>query len=173
MWVRFLKSKDDTCSEFECIMVEIRRLHARRHSSCGTVTLIVIKFDPDIVFEASMTRHMCARMGVGVQFWAPYAHHMLVKAERPWRTLTDNASAMLHNMSVLYFTWSCADSIIAYLRNRTYIPIVGLSSGVPLTMLTSTPPDASKFRIFGCTVFAKVPDKLHRNLGEKAFRMTP
>jgi hypothetical protein len=31
-------------------------------------------------------------------------------------------------------------------------------------------PDASKFRVFGCAVFAKVPDKLRRKLGEKAFR---
>jgi hypothetical protein len=31
-------------------------------------------------------------------------------------------------------------------------------------------PDASKFRVFGCAVFAKVPDKLRRKLSEKAFR---
>jgi hypothetical protein len=32
-------------------------------------------------------------------------------------------------------------------------------------MLTSTPPDASKFRVFGCNVFAKGPDNLRRKLG--------
>jgi hypothetical protein len=37
-------------------------------------------------------------------------------------------------------------------------------------MLTSTPPDASKFRIFGCIVFAKVPDTLSWKLGEKELR---
>jgi hypothetical protein len=31
-------------------------------------------------------------------------------------------------------------------------------------------PDASKFRVYGWTVFAKVTDKLRRKLGEKAFR---
>jgi hypothetical protein len=30
-------------------------------------------------------------------------------------------------------------------------------------------PDASKFRVFGCIVYAKVHDKLRRELGEKAF----
>jgi hypothetical protein len=30
-------------------------------------------------------------------------------------------------------------------------------------------PTASKFRVFGCTIFAKVPDKLRRKLREKAF----
>jgi hypothetical protein len=32
MWVRFLKTKDDPCSELETIMLEIKYLHARHHS---------------------------------------------------------------------------------------------------------------------------------------------
>jgi hypothetical protein len=31
------------------------------------------------VFEAAVARRMCAHLGVGVQFSAPYAHHMLGK----------------------------------------------------------------------------------------------
>jgi hypothetical protein len=31
-------------------------------------------------------------------------------------------------------------------------------------------PDASKFRVFGCAVFAKVSDKQRQKLSEKAFR---
>jgi hypothetical protein len=41
--------------------------------------------------------------------------------------------------------------------------------GIPLTLLTSSVPYASKFRVFGCAVFAKVPDKLRRKLSAKAF----
>jgi predicted ATP-grasp superfamily ATP-dependent carboligase len=95
---------------------------------------------------------------------------MLGKVERPWRTLRDNAFAMLHNMYVPNSMWSCVISIVVYLRNRTFSHVVSVSGGVPLTLLTSQEPDASKFRVFGCTVFAKVPDKLRRKLGEKAFR---
>jgi hypothetical protein len=40
---------------------------------------------------------------------------------------------------------------------------------VPLTILTLVEPDASKFSVFGCTFFAKVPDMLRRKLGENAF----
>jgi hypothetical protein len=109
-------------------------------------------------------------MGVGVQFSALYAHHMLGKAERPWRTIRDNASAMLHSMAVPNFMWSCAVSTVVCLRNRTYNRLVGLTGGVPLTLLKSSAPDASKVRVFGCTVFAKVSDKLRRKLNEKAFR---
>jgi hypothetical protein len=57
-----------------------------------------------------------------------------------------------------------------YLRNRTFSRAVGVSGSVLLILLTSQELDASKFRVFVCTVFAKVPGKLRRKLGEKAFR---
>jgi hypothetical protein len=169
MWVRFLKSKEDTCTWLESILLELRHLHAHHHSQSGAFAP-VIKFDSDYVFEVAPTRQICARMGVGVQFSAPYAHHMLGKAERSWRTIRDNASAMLLSMAVPNFVWSCAVNIVVYLRNRTYNRSVGLSGGVFLTLLSSFAPDVSKFRVFGCTVFAKVPDGMRRKLSEKAFR---
>jgi hypothetical protein len=76
----------------------------------------------------------------------------------------------MHNMPVPISMWSCAVSTVVYLRNRTFRRAIGLSGGVPITRLTPTAPDASKFRVFGCIVFAKVPDKLRHLLGEKAFR---
>jgi transposase InsO family protein len=99
MWVRFLKSKDDIRSNLETILLEIRHLHARHHSQSGALTPI-LKSDSDSIFKAAMTPEMCARMGVGVQFSAPCAYHMLGKAERPWRTIKDNAFAMLDSMAV-------------------------------------------------------------------------
>jgi hypothetical protein len=168
MWVRFLKTKGHACSEMEIILLDIIHLHARHHSH-SSAAAPVLKFDSDYVFEDAATRQMCDRHGVGVQFSAPYTHHMLGRAERPWRTLRDNALAMLHSMAVPNFMWSCAVRTFAYLRNRTYIRSIGLSGGIPLTLLMSSAPDASKFRVFGRAVFAKVPDKLRRILDEEAF----
>jgi hypothetical protein len=81
---------------------------------------------------------------------------------------------MLLSMAVPNFMLSYAVITVVYLRNRTYRRLVGL------TLLTSSAPDASKFHVFGCTVFAKVPDELRRKLGEKRFvaswlatRLTP
>jgi hypothetical protein len=169
MWVRFLKSKDDAYSELETILLEIQHLHARLHSHSGAFAP-VLKFVSDSVFEAAVTCHMCARLGVGVQFSAPYAHHMLGKPERPRRTIRDNASAMLHNMAVPNSMWSCDVGTVVYLRNRTYIRSVGLTGGIYITLLTSLVLVASKFRVFGCAVFAKVLDKLRRKLSEKVNR---
>jgi hypothetical protein len=61
------------------------------------------------------TRLMCGRLGVIVHYSAPYAHHMLGKAERPWRTLRDNASTLLHNMSVQNSMWACAINTVVHL----------------------------------------------------------
>jgi hypothetical protein len=79
---------------------------------------------------------------------------------------------MMHNMSVPNSIWSCAVrlSIVVPLRKRTLSRTAGLSGGVPITLLRSKAPDAYKFRVFGCIVFAKVHDKLRRKLGEKASR---
>jgi hypothetical protein len=82
MWVRFLKTKDDACAKLEAILMGIKHLHARHHSRSSAFAP-VIKFDSDYVLEDVATRQMCARLGVGVQLFAPYAHHMLGKAERP------------------------------------------------------------------------------------------
>jgi hypothetical protein len=75
MWVRFLKSKDDACSALETILLEIQHLHVRNHSHSGAFAP-VLKFDSDFVFHDAVTHQICARLGVGVQFSAPYARHM-------------------------------------------------------------------------------------------------
>jgi hypothetical protein len=64
MWVGFLKSKDDTCPRLESILVEIRHVHARYHSSSCAFAPI-LKFDSDSIFEATATRFMCGRLGIG------------------------------------------------------------------------------------------------------------
>jgi hypothetical protein len=71
---------------------------------------------------------------------------------------------------VLNSIWSCAVSTFVYLRNRTFSRAVGPSGGVPLTLLTVVEPKASKFHVFDCIIFAKIPYELRHKLGEKAFR---
>jgi hypothetical protein len=113
MWVRFLKSKDETCANLETILQDARHTHARFHSHHQAFAPF-LKFDSDSVFEAANTQLMCTRLGFSTQFSAPYAHHMLGKAERPWRILRDCASSMLHAMSVPNSMWSCAISTVVH-----------------------------------------------------------
>jgi hypothetical protein len=116
MWVRFLKSKDATCAKLETILHDARHTHAHFHSHLHAFAPF-LKFDSDSVFEAANTQLMCMRLGFSTQFSVPYAHHMLGKAERPWRTLRDCASSMLHAMSVPNNMWSCAIITVVHLRN--------------------------------------------------------
>jgi hypothetical protein len=148
MWVRFMKSKDETRVELETIPLNERHTHARFHSQHHAFAPF-LKFDSDSVLEAASTQLMCTHLEFITQFSAPYPHHMMGKAERPWRTLRDCAPSMLHAMFVPNSMWSCAISTIVHLRNRTYNRVVGPSGGVPLTLLTGTVPDASTFRVFG------------------------
>jgi hypothetical protein len=82
----------------------------------------------------------------------------------------DDESTMMHNMFVPNSMWSCTVSTVVYLRNRTFSRAVEPSGGVPLTLLTYVKPNAPRFLVFELIVFAKIPDKLRRKLGEKAFR---
>jgi hypothetical protein len=116
MWVRFLKSKDETCAKLETILLDARHTYARFHSYLHAFAPF-LKFDSYSVFEAANTQLMCTRLGFSTQFSAPYAHHMMGKAERPWRTLRDCASSMLHAMSVPNIMWLCAISTVVHLRN--------------------------------------------------------
>jgi hypothetical protein len=93
--------------------------------------------DSDLVFEAAATRQMCGRLVFGVQISAAsYAHHMLGKAERPLRTIRNNAPTMMPIIFAPNSTWSCTLNKVVYLRNRTFSRAVGPSGGVPLTLLT-------------------------------------
>jgi hypothetical protein len=80
MWARFFKSKDETSSYVGAIILEIKHLHAK-YIAPSTTFAPIIKFNYDTVFEASDTQCMRAHLGVGTQFFAPSAHHMLGKAE--------------------------------------------------------------------------------------------
>jgi hypothetical protein len=113
---------------------------------------------------------MCTQLGFNTPFSAPYAHHMFGKAEHLWRTLRDCASVMLHAMYVPSITSSCAIITVVHLRNCTFRRAVGSCGGVPITLLTCVVPYESTFRVFGCAVFAKVPENLRRKVCLKAFR---
>jgi hypothetical protein len=55
MWVRFLKSKDETCSKLETILPDARYTHAQYHSQLHAFAPF-IKLDLDSVIEAGDTQ---------------------------------------------------------------------------------------------------------------------
>jgi hypothetical protein len=79
--------------------------------SPSSVLANALKFDSDSVFEVNATHRLCDRLGVGVLYSAPYAHHLLGKAKRPLRTFRDNASAMIQRMCARNY-YMCSSAVI-------------------------------------------------------------
>jgi hypothetical protein len=82
IWVKFTETKDESCGLLEAVLLEIKHLHAKHHATTSAFAPI-LDFDSDTVFDTAETLHLCARLGVGTQFSAPYAHKVMGKAERP------------------------------------------------------------------------------------------
>jgi hypothetical protein len=138
-WVRFLNSNDKTCSQMETILQDARNIHARCHSQLGGFARF-IKFDSDYVFNSAETQFICTRLEFNTKFSTPYTHHMLGKAERPWRRLRHCASSVQHAMFVPNSMWSCAISTVVHMRNRTFSGAVGRYVGLlPLSSRVSFP----------------------------------
>jgi hypothetical protein len=79
-------------------MWEMLHLHVRYGFAYGIFSQ-VLKFISDS--EATVTRLMSGKLGVGIQFFAPYVHRQILgKAKHPWRTLKDCASTMMYIMSI-------------------------------------------------------------------------
>jgi hypothetical protein len=164
MWVRFLKSKDDTCLELEYILLEIRHSHALYHSSSDAITLSL-----NLTRTRSLRPLLPVKCVLGWVSVCSFPRHMLTTCSARQNTrgaqFGTTRRQCYNSMFVPNSMWSCAVSIVVYLRNHTFSRAVGPSGGAPLTLHTSTAPDASKFRVFGCTIFAKVHDKLRRKMG--------
>jgi hypothetical protein len=114
---------------------------------------------------------MCAKLGVGTQFSAPYAHHMLGLTERPWCTIRVGVLALFYGMSVPMFMWSCAMSTVMHVAS--FIRHVGTSGGGPLTLITPAFPKALALRAFGCAIYTEVRDAQRKKLIRNHFVVCP
>jgi hypothetical protein len=172
MWVRFLKSKDDACSELETILLDIKHLHTRHHSHSGAFAP-VIKFDSDSVLEAAITRRKETHDVRKSRRRGPVLCPIRPSHARQSRTSLAHypgqcvGDAPQYGRSQLHVVSTVSTAV--YLCNRTYNRSFGPNVGIPLTLLTSFVPDASTFRVFGCTVFAKVPTNCVENSVRRRF----
>jgi hypothetical protein len=74
-----MKTKYDSWAMLELILLKIKQFHAKHHAQTHTFAHVVLKFDSNTDFEAAETQSMYPKFGVGTQFSALYAHHMLGK----------------------------------------------------------------------------------------------
>jgi hypothetical protein len=85
------------------------------------------------MFEAAYTQFIIAKLGVLTHFSAPYAHDMLGKAERPWRTIRECEFSKSFTIPVSTSMWSSGMRTTMYLCKCTFSRTFGTCGGVLLT----------------------------------------
>jgi hypothetical protein len=99
---------------------------------------------------------------------APYQPQSNGIAERVNRTLMGKVRAMLQKLNIGFEYWPEALLHAVYLHNRT--PSSRSGTVTPFEALYERVSSLSYIRIFGCLVYAKVPDEKRQKLFEKLIR---
>jgi hypothetical protein len=86
MWVRFLKSKDETCAKLETILLDARHTHARFHSQQHAFAPF-LKFDSEAANRLGGSKHASHVHEIRVQ------HSVLctIRASHAWESETSVA----------------------------------------------------------------------------------
>ena len=89
----------------------------------------------------------CARLGIMQRFTAPHEHRNNGVVERVWRDLQAMMRTLLHHSGLGSHMWPHALNHAVYLVNR--MP-TSRGDSSPYQVLTSTEPDLTNLRIWGC-----------------------
>ena len=127
-----------------------------------------LRADRDSVYLWQDLRDVLFEMNVETEYTVPYAHWMLGKCERMWRTLTYAAQAMMSDCGLPKQFWHYAILAAVHIKNRSYSTGAGPSGGIPYELLYGRPPNLSPLRVFGCLAFVKVPDVQKRKFTPSA-----
>ena len=155
-WIQFVHKKSDIIFALPRIMRQIRfeftKLYPTETFAC------TLRADRDAVYIWQDLRDVLFAMNVHTEYTVPYAHWMLGKCERMWRTLTYAAQAIMSDCGLPKQFWHYAIMAAVHIKNRSYSTGAGTNGGIPYQLLYQKPPDLSHLRVFGCMAFVKVPD---------------
>ena len=80
--------------------------------------------------------------------------------ERQWRTMANDTRAMLNTSKLpRNYCWYALRQSVAV---RNTLPIETDPSTCALSLFTGSKPPAGHFRVFGCVVYAKIYDRMHK-----------
>ena len=165
-WIQFVHKKSDIIYALPRIMRQIRfdftKLYPTETFAC------TLRADRDSVYLWQDLRDVLFEMNVETEYTVPYAHWMLGKCERMWRTLTYAAQAMMSDCGLPKQFWHYAILAAVHIKNRSYSTGAGPSGGIPYELLYGRPPNLSSLRVFGCLAFVKVPDVQKRKFTPSA-----
>ena len=160
VWVHLLKQKSEVFAKFKEFLAVAQNLTDRR--------LKRFRFDNGGEYISTDFNNFLKQQGIYKEPTIPYTPQQNGVAERMNRTIMDNVRSLLHHGKLPLSLWGEAVSTVVYLRNRS--PTSGLKEVTPFEKLFGVKPDVGHLRVFGCDVFAKVPDEKRRKLDPKAVK---
>ena len=132
--------------------------------------ILAVKTDNGGEFNSNLFREYLKENGIQKRTSSPYAHQQNGKIERLNRTLLKKARALLFHNNVDVTLWDHAVMTANVLRNNTYSKAI---EGIPSAVVGVSRVDATKFRVWGCRAFVRVPkekrDKLEKHSEEMLF----
>jgi hypothetical protein len=114
-------------------------------------------------YDYDLMKEYLAEQGTELTTTAPYNPRSYGVAERANRTVMNKVRAILLRSNVGFEYWPDAVRQVTCLRNRT--PATNSGGVTPYKKVFGRIP--SHIRIFGCLVYAKVPDEKRKKLFEK------
>ena len=153
-----LKPKSDAPTVWRRILLRIRALG---------YAVVSLRVDNDSVLLGRSFMAVCDEFGVSVERTAPYRHHQLARIERHWRTMGEAVTALLQDSGLPLCFRGFAFITAAFVKNRVWD---SGAQGIPFQLVTSTVPDLSFLRIFGCPAFVHIEKGSRRKLQPKAWK---
>ncbi len=109
-------------------------------------------------YTSHVFQNYLKQKGIRHEVTAPYYPEQNGVAERMNRTLQELAWSMLKQAKLANSFWAEAVSTAAYIQNR--MPTTAIKENTtPFERWYGRRPEVSHFRMFGCIVYAHVPDQ--------------
>lgn len=151
----FLKTKDEAASR---IIDQLRFLR----NKFPQYPVATLRSDDGGELRTLEFKSFLADLGVEHQVTTPYDHGQNGVVERRHRTINDGARSILVESGLPHHLWTEAVGAKIHAINRSpYATVRG--SMTPFEALYGYKPDVSHLRVFGCRVFANIPEELRIN----------
>jgi hypothetical protein len=119
-------------------------------------------------YDNDLMKEYLAEEGIELTTTAPYNPRSNGVAERANRTVMNTVRAILLRSSLGFEYWPDVVRQVTYLHNRT--PATNSRGVTPYQKVFGRIPSLGNILIFGCPVYAKVPDEKRKKLFEKSVK---
>jgi transposase InsO family protein len=161
-WVVHMKTKSATVDALRWFWTTICR---PEH-----VVIRIVRTDRGGEFTGARFTQLCTELGITQEFTSPDSPEQNAPAERPWRTIGDQAQAMMLRAGLTgpeYRTlWPYAMTTAAYVGNL--IPSNSIDGAIPEEAWSGEPAEYDHLRVFGCAAYVHIPKSRRRKFNPKA-----